>query len=336
MKRSIPRSLLKATAKAEEKANEPAEEPAAPVPAAFRSAGAGSAWKSGALAQTQEALDRGRDALVADILEGRHELSIPPGQISDPIGTDRREDWQDQDAFQSLMRSIEANGQDTPVQVWPVDPDWRPDPLNPTNVDGAKFWMLTGRRRHAAAGQLGRDLRAILVPASQRAGLESKFGMLFLRFRENEERENLGAFERLVSIGEMYETLAQEDAAEKLTATAFATRIGVHESIVSRARAVYKAQDQILNAFKNVYDMSFRDLQAAMAELNTKPKPAPAAKPKKLEVTRKIGSRKLSVASEAKGLTMRAAGLKLDKNGLERLGDVIAAFLDDEMNKAGK
>ncbi|QEW23402.1 Plasmid partitioning protein RepB (plasmid) [Paracoccaceae bacterium] len=336
MKRSIPRSVLKNTPKTEDTAPEATEETAAPVPAAFRSAGAGSAWKSGALAQTQEALDRGRDALVTDILEGRHELSIPPGQISDPIGTDRRDDWLDQEAFQTLMRSIEANGQDTPIQVWPADPDWRPDPLNPTKVDGARFWMLTGRRRHAAAGKLGRDLRAILVPASQRAGLESKFGMLFLRFRENEERENLGAFERLVSIGEMYESLAQENAGGKLTATAFATRIGVHESIVSRARAVFKAQDQILNAFKNVYDMSFRDLQAAMAEMNTKPKPTPAARPKKLEVTRKIGSRKLSVASEATGLTMRAAGMKLDKTGLGRLSDVIAAFLDDELNKAGK
>lgn len=330
MKRSIPRSLLNAT-------QAPRTEEAAAVERMAPSTGAGSAWKSGALAQSNDALVTSRKKLAEDILLGRHELKLMPEQVSDPLGTDRRGDWKRQEAYQSLVDSIAANGQDTPILVWPMDPTWQPDPLEPTKVDDVKFIMLTGRRRHAAAAQLGLPLRAILAPQDKRAGEEAGFEMLFLRFRENEERENLSAFERLVSIGELYESLAATQVDGKLTATAFADRIGVHESLVSRARSVFKVRDQFLNAFKNAYDMSFRDIQSALSQLTvTKPAPVKKAKPTKLEVTRKIGSRKLSVASMNNGLTVRAAGMKLDKDRLERLGDLIADFLAKENNQAGR
>ncbi|MFY0666079.1 MAG: ParB N-terminal domain-containing protein [Natronospirillum sp.] len=330
MKRSIPRSLLNATQA--QKSDE-----ATPVERMMPSTGAGSAWKSGALAQSNDALTTGRKKLADDILSGRHELALMPEQVTDPLGTDRRADWKRQDAFQTLVDSIAANGQDTPILVWPMDPTWKPDPLEPSQVDGVPFIMLTGRRRLAAAKQLGLPVRAILAPQDKRAGEEAGFEMLFLRFRENEERENLSAFERLVSIGELYESLAGTQEDGKLTATAFADRIGVHESLVSRARAVFKVRDEFLNAFKNAYDMSFRDIQAALGGLTkTKPTPVKKTKPAKLEVTRKIGSRKLSVASQANGLTVRAAGMKLDKDKLERLGDLIAEFLEQENNQAGR
>ena len=154
--------------------------------------------------------------------------------------------------------------------------------------------------------------------------------MLFLRFRENEERENLSPFERLVSIGEMYETLASGE--DKLTAVAFAKKIGVHESLVSRARSVFAAQDQILNAFKNVYDMSFRDLQGALASLervNTS-KPKPKAKPSKLTVKRKVGKRNLSATSVDGNLSIKVAGVPIDQERLEKLGDLVASYLNVE------
>ncbi|WP_299823236.1 hypothetical protein [uncultured Jannaschia sp.] len=116
-------------------------------------------------------------------------------------------------------------------------------------------------------------LRAILASPDARNAENSKFEMLFLRFRENEERENLSPFEHLVSIGELYKTLAS--GADKLTVVAFAKKIGVHESLVSRARSVFAAQDQILNVFGNVYDMSFRDLQEALASLERRTNPSP-------------------------------------------------------------
>ncbi len=344
MKRSIPRSLIDKAMQAQQEATEDREvsvetktgtttdNPSVPKPLQRSSAGAGSAWKSGALAQTQASLEQNREKITQDILSGRLELSINPNQISDPLGTDRRSDWIDQAAFKSLLRSIEVNGQDTPILVWPKDEAWAPDPLDPTNVEGVEFVMLTGRRRHAVAEQLGITLRAVLAPAEKREGVTGKFEMLFFRFRENEEREDLSPFERLLSIGEMFETLNAATQGEKLTAVAFAERVGVHESIISRARAVFRSRDAILNAFKNVYEMSFRDLQNALSIVTGDKQSIQKAKPNptKLMITRKIGNRILSISSINGKLSVSAAGLNMDKKGLEGLGELIADYLQKQ------
>ena len=104
-------------------------------------------------------------------------------------------------------RAVSENAQDTPIHVWPADPDWRPDEREPENVEGVKFHLIVGRRRHAILEALGQPVRGLLVPQSQHGSEEEQFEMLFMRFRENEERENLSAFERLVSIGQMFEQL---------------------------------------------------------------------------------------------------------------------------------
>ena len=332
MKRSIPKSLVQRALET----STSKDEPDMPADLEMKSAGspyrgAGSAWKAGALAQSQSAVQAGREALCNDILNGRHEIMLDPAQVTDPLGTDRRADWLDQPAFEGLVQSIEANGQDTPVLVWPVDLDWQPDPLDPTNVDGVPFMLLTGRRRHAAAVRLGLHLRATLASPERRDTPDAQFEMLFLRFRENEARENLSAFERLQSIGEMYEELKRAEG--KLTAVAFAKRIGVHESVISRARAVYGRKDEILNAFKNAYDMSFGDLQKALAALDMK-----AAKPRKasdgkLTAKRKIGTRNLSLSHANGTLSIKAAGVPVDQAQLEELSDLIADFLN---TKAGR
>lgn len=329
MKRSIPRSLVSKAleTKAEREQMPEIETKSATGPLR----GAGSAWKAGALAQSQAAIDEARETLADDILNGRHELSLSPDQISDPLGTDRRDDWRDQQAFETLLESIKANGQDTPVQVWPEDPNWRPDPLDPTAMEGVRFILLTGRRRHAAVSQLGMKLRAVLAPPELRQSANTQFEMLFLRFRENEARENLSAFERLLSIGEMYEQL--RGAGEKLTAVAFANRIGVHESIVSRARTVFARRDEILNAFKNAYELSFRDLQTAIASLEKKgAKPVKKAAAK-LTAKRKIGSRNLSLTHANGTLSIKAAGVSVDQEQLEELSDLIADYLNNKKQR---
>lgn len=328
MKRSIPRSLASKaighTGKPEQAAGTDGPTPPEDAPAAFK--GAGSAWKAGALAQSQAAVEQNRAQLAEDVLNGKHEVSLSTDQVSDPLGSDRRDDWLDQDAFLALVQSIEANGQDTPIQVWPEDAKWRPDPMNPTDVKGVHFIMLTGRRRHAAAQRLGINLRAILAPAKLRKSKDAQFETLFLRFRENEARENLSAFERLLSIGEMYGALHRPG--ERLTAVAFANRIGVHESIVSRARAVFASRNRILNTFKNVYEMSFADIQKALASLENKPgKPAKKAV-KKLTAKRKIGSRNLSLTHANGTLSIKAAGVPVNKDQLEELSDLIAEYLN--------
>jgi ParB family chromosome partitioning protein len=77
--------------------------------------------------------------------------------------------------------------------------------------------------------------------------------------------------------------------------------------------------------------MSFRDLQDALSAVSEKKQSTPKAKPKpkptKLMIIRKIGSRKLSISSINGKLSVSAAGLKMDKKGLEGLGDLIADYL---------
>ncbi|WP_299048834.1 ParB N-terminal domain-containing protein [uncultured Tateyamaria sp.] len=337
MKRSIPRSLVsKAISQSKEDKhqhdNNEITAPSEAVPKPLK--GAGSAWKAGALAQSQAAVEQSREQLAADILNGRHELNLSPDQVSDPLGSDRREDWMEQEAFKALVESIEANGQDTPILVWPEDPNWTPDPLDPTDADHVPFILLTGRRRHAASVQLNRKLRAILAPPELRSANNAQFEMLFLRFRENEARENLGAFERLLSIGEMYNAL--KEAGEKLTAVAFASRIGVHESIVSRARAVFASKDEILNTFKNAYEMSFRDLQVAMASLESKPKTPAKKTAKKFTAKRKVGNRNLTLTSANGSLSVKASGVPISKIQLEELSDLIAEYLSKNKEEPSK
>lgn len=337
MKRGIKRSLVrpnKQTASLDDVNDGPAgDDIAVETPSAFKRAatGAGSAWKAGAVAQAQADLDETRIKLADDILSGNHVMLVDPANITDPIGSDRRADWMEQEDFRSLLQSIRENGQDTPITLWPADPEWRPDDIDPGKIDGVKFHLLAGRRRHAVAQKLGIPVRAVLAPQSDKNDESANFQMLVLRFRENEEREALSAFERMLSIGEMFETLNNETKNGKVTAVSFASRINVHESIVSRARAIHKSKDAFLNAFKNVYDMSFHDLQKAISDMTktevVKAKTSP--KSKKILTVRKIGSRKLTVSSQGGKLSISAAGLNLDKQSLEGLGDVIAAYLQE-------
>lgn len=346
MKKTLSRSLLRPTLNAapteaaglnQGDVPEPSEIPqkARETASKPRIGGAGSAWKAGAVEQSRAALLRSREKMASDILRGRHELSLDPSLVIDSLGSDRRADWKDQEAFKSLVESIQSNGQDTPIQVWPADPMWVPDALEPDNVDGVEFELITGRRRHAIAASLGIKLRAILASPEKRGVPDEHFERLFMRFRENEERENLSPFERLLSIGEMFEDLKAGGPGSDVTAVSFAKRIGVHESVVSRGRAIFKARDAILNKFKNAYDLSFPDLQKAVSSLSKESRKTATRKTKsqKIVVTRKIGNRNLSVSSQSGKLSISAAGMNLDREGLEGLSDLIATYLQEQGSK---
>ena len=336
MKRGIKRSLVRPVKPTELPSDALAtadEDRVDATSTAFKRAasGAGSAWKAGAVAQAQGELEKARNKLSADMLSGSHVIEVDPSMLADPIGSDRRNDWMEQDDFQTFVDSIKDNGQDMPVLIWPEDPEWQPDEIDPENLEHVQFLLLAGRRRREAARLLGRPVRAVIASQEGRDGAEAIFNMLVMRFRENDEREDLSAFERLLSIGQMYEELSAS-ADTKIKAKDFANRIGVHESLVSRARAVFGAKSEFLITFKNVYDMSFRELQEALASLtgDHQTKAKPTAKPKRVSVTRKIGSKKILVSAQGGKLSVSAAGLNLDKPALEGLSDVIAAYLQEK------
>lgn len=333
MRRSIPRSVLEQMkTRVDERAETPDGE-------ADRQAarGAGGAWKAGAMAQVEGDLAEARAATVADILSGARELSLDPSHIDDPLGSDRRPDWEATDSFAALTDSIARNGQDVPVQVWPADPAWRPDPRAPADPGEARFHLLSGRRRRAACAALGRPVRAVIVPPPAGASeAEHRFAMLFHRFRENEAREDLAPFERLVSIGEIYEALAAAEAGAP-TAVAFAARIGVHESIVSRARAVWRHRDAILARAPRPHALTFKALQSLLAEIEGRaPKDGaapPAGRARAVSATLEQGGRVLKGSARANTLTIRADGLDLDEKALETVLKKIAAALPPARRK---
>ncbi len=327
MKRTLSSSVLKGQGSASNY-GEASSEPSTGVKS--RLGGAGGAWKAGDLSDAGSLLQAERIQVVERIMSGRQELRIDPLQIQDVIGTDRREDWRDQGAFQKLRDSIEKNGQDTPIHVWPADPDWRPDQREPENVEGVMFQLIVGRRRHAILEALERPVRALLVPQSQRGSQEERFEALFMRFRENEERENLSAFERLASIGEMFERLREASPDGKLTATDFAKRVGVHNSVVSRGRAVFASRDEILHACKNVFDLSHRDLEKALSDLSGNSKETKARKvvpATKLTIERKFGRHLLKVTGQGHGFKAQVQGITLDQQVLDGIGDVVSEYL---------
>ena len=196
--------------------------------------------------------------------------------------------------------------------------------------------MLSGRRRRAACAALGKPVRAVIMPPPEGASeAESRFAMMFHRFRENEAREDLSPFERLLSIGEIYEALAEAETAPP-SAVAFAERIGVHESLVSRARAVLRHKDTILNTFKTPYDMSFRALQDALAEIDAKGKKKPSKKPKPakpLTATFENNAAKLKAKYTGGKLTIDTNGAELDAKTLSVLLGKIAPMLKTKTPK---
>ena len=175
----------------------------------------------------------------------------------------------------------------------------------------------------------------MLASPEKRGQTDDQFEMLFMRFRENEERENLGAFERLKSVGQMFERYADANPDTKATAVGFAKLIGVHESHVSRGKVVFKARSEILHACKNAYDLSHRELEKLVSQLSevAKPKIKTPSKPQKLTAKRKFGTRNLSISSQTGKILISATGLNLDKQRLEGLSDVVAAYLEKQEPK---
>jgi ParB family chromosome partitioning protein len=91
-----------------------------------------------------------------------------------------------------------------------------------------------------------------------------------------------------------------------------------------------------LHACKNVYSLSHRELEQVLSKVSGKaPKSEKKkpAKPKKLTVQRKVGTKKLSVTGQGGRLTVSAAGLALDEEILNGLGDVIAEYLEKHRSK---
>lgn len=223
------------------------------------SAGRGGAWRAGLHADTQHDLSELKAKQIQDIMQGRQTIILKPDQIVDLVGTDRRSDWQDQTEYHELRDSIEKYGQDVPIEVCPGDPDWQPSTTNPADVDGVQFELITGRRRRAVAEDLGIEVRAVVLPRDQEAS-HHHWEVMLRRYRENNHRSNLSPFERMLSVGEMYD--AWTKTSEHGSIRQFAGVIGIDATFVSRSNRLCKHEEKLRIDYPDPYKLGYREIEA--------------------------------------------------------------------------
>lgn len=239
MARKIPKSFINRNSDAVQ-----VDDPVLQEARSRHSSGAtdGGAWmKAGAVVMSSE-LEKLQKERLKQLLSGDLVILLSPDQIEDEVGTDRSTDWMSDEAFQTLKSSIEMNGQDVPIQVAPVDPEWAPV-FNETDgvvTGGVKFKVIGGRRRLEAVRQLGQKVRAVCVQVDRK---QSDFDQLHRRYRENTERENLTLFDELMAIGELFSHA--KTLGEKITGRSLAKMLNVSEAKISKARAIYDNRERI-------------------------------------------------------------------------------------------
>lgn len=238
-----------------------------PAETAPVSAGQGGAWRAGITANAQQDLDEFRARQIQDVLTGAQSILLDPDQIIDKVGTDRRPDWQDQPDYIDLRESIEKYGQDTPIEVWPVEPDWRPSSVEPTSVEGVQFELVTGRRRRAVAEELGLKVRAI-IPPREHEPVAHRWQVLLRRYRENNHRSDLAPFEKMISIGEMY--AVWKEPRQQASIRQFAAAVGIDPTFVSRCTRLFQDRDELSKQFPDPYRLTYRDLEAWIANQSAK------------------------------------------------------------------
>ena len=223
------------------------------------SAGRGGAWRAGLHADTQHDLSELRAKQAQDIMQGRQTIMLKPNQIVDLVGTDRRSDWQDQTEYHELRDSIEKHGQDVPIEVCPTDPDWQPSATDPADIEGVQFELITGRRRRSVAQDLGLDVRAVVLPRDQEGTLHH-WQVMLRRYRENNHRSNLSPFERMLSVGEMFD--AWTKTREHGSIRQFAGVIGIDATFVSRSNRLCKHEEKLRDEYPDPYKLGYREIEA--------------------------------------------------------------------------
>ncbi|MBW4025600.1 MAG: plasmid partitioning protein RepB [Proteobacteria bacterium] len=146
-------------------------------PAAFPVRGA-SRGAFGAVTRTIDDLAARADAaraLEARLTSGALVVDLDPGAIDRSFITDRMEP--DDESYRALRASIAATGQDSPILV-------RPHPTEP-----GRFQVAFGHRRLRAAAELGRPVRSIVKPLSDR-------DLVIAQGQENSARADLSFIER--------------------------------------------------------------------------------------------------------------------------------------------
>ena len=294
---------------------------------------AGGAWNTAGKAALGAELVKREEELRGALLRGDLVFELTQDQIEDEVGSDRIGDWVEDEAFSTLMESIKSNGQDTPIQVMPISENWQPnfDDQNRPIVTGARFKLISGRRRLEALRRLKRNIRTVCVTKPKE---EEQFDQLHRRYRENAERENLSLYEELIAIGELFQTGVHSEP--KLKAREFGKRINVSEVKVSKSRSVFKHRERIEREIEDPTMLTLHVIDALLPALKAgDPLPRLDGKGQNPK-----GANKESNAAETKGQSFTRTQIIMGKKivakarkgrvtiDLRQISDVDESFLD--------
>lgn len=187
--------------------NATSEAPVSTPPLAFAGRGA-----LGAVTRTIDDLAARAQAasdLEARLTSGEIVIDLDPNFVDASFVADRL--GQDDEDFLSLVAAIAARGQDSPILV-------RPHP----QVAG-RFQVAFGHRRLRAAQQLGRPVRAVIKPLTDR-------DLVVAQGQENSARANLSFIER-----SLFAKNLEDRGYDRET---IMTALGVDKTVVSRMISV--------------------------------------------------------------------------------------------------
>jgi ParB family chromosome partitioning protein len=170
---------------------------------------------------------------------------IDPREIRRSAYANRHESSFQNQSFKDLKRDIQdAGGNVQPVKVRALA----------NEIDGAKFELVYGHRRHEACLELGLPVLAFVDNLTDQALFEEME-------RENRERADLSAWEQ----GTMYAKAL--DTGLYASARQLAAAIGVDPTNLTKALALARMPSEVVEAFLSPLDLQFRwatDLKAAL------------------------------------------------------------------------
>lgn len=270
-----------------------------------------------------EELEAIRSNQASGILSGEIPVRVPADAIEDAIGTDRIANAPDNadepSSFESLVENIRMRGLRTPIRVRPVDPDWRPNLEDPTDMSGQKFLLQSGRRRLAACKQLG--INPIAFLSFSEDGL-TRVEDLQERYFENVSRRDLTSIEKLFSIGLLAESMDIHQAQ-------IADILQVAQATVSKGVNFYRNFEAISDLI-DLGTSTIKDVELALRalkETDTEPKTESPPKAASLPFEQmKIGSKAVKLSQTNRGV--RTLTIRSDDLSDEALETIIKTIKD--------
>lgn len=254
----------------EERKADGTEEPQAPM--------AGN-WSRITYRETKNSLNALREGLYAGVVAGQVPVVLSPDQIVDEIGSDRIapevDDPQNPASLSSLKDNILKRGQRTPIRVRPADPTWRPNEKSPQEVEGARFLLLSGRRRLQVCRDINTDVIALIDFSGSDDPATARLEDLQERYFENVSRRDLNSFEKLASIGLMAQTIGHDKTHQEIAELLHTSR-----SRVTKGLKVVEFYDEILELIDPAvatYEQINQATAACAQKAEESDRPAPIA-----------------------------------------------------------